>query len=428
MTKRRITMTAGLVGLMACMLAAPVCAAKVSDFATVTADGVDKSGKAASYSYRLLRPITVVPGKRYPLVIFLHGLGERGSNNTLHIRRPAGYLSDAFRRENPCFVLCPQCPRDDFWAKLPLGKNRDAVVNAGLFSATPTAAMANVMAAIKKTMATEPVDPDRVTVTGLSMGGFGSWDLAMRRPVWFAAVAPICGGGEPKYADRLLGMGVWAVHGAADRIVPAKLSQRMAAALKSLGHPRARYTEIPKCGHNSWDTAYAKLGVFKWLLSQTNTLAKGDLGGALALKSKQTARWPKEKIVFLGDTITLNGGGEYGYVTLLSNAVAKRNPKSEIKLQVSAGSGYMINHLYKEFDKVLAAKPTIVVIYPGTYDVWATSMARAPDQAHYRKWLADMLDRCRLREISVVLATPALLGERHTRANTHDKTFSVIFS
>ncbi len=418
----RFGMKIGILAIAMMAISLPASAAKTSDFKVATVKGVDKAGKAMDYNYRLLRPLKVVPGKRYPLIIFLHGMGERGSDNARHLTHAAKHLPAEFLAKNLCFVLCPQCPRNDLWSRLPLGRNRAAVIRDGLLSAAPTTAMKNAIAAIKKTVATEPIDPDRVTLTGLSMGGFGSWDLAMRRPNWFAAVAPICGGGEPREAARLLGMGVWAVHGGADRIVPALLSRRMAAALKALGHPRSKYTEIPKCGHNSWDTAYGKLGVFKWLLEQRNTLAKGDLGGALALAGENSPLRPDEKIIFLGDTITLNGDGEVGYVTLLRNCVAKEKTLSKVKMQVMAGTGFMSNHLYKEFPKVLAAKPTMVVIYPGTYDAWATPMGRAPDKEHYRKWLAEILEKCRNRQISVVLATPALMGERHTRPNSLDKT------
>ncbi|MBT3278223.1 MAG: hypothetical protein HN370_02500 [Phycisphaerales bacterium] len=391
-------------------------------FATVTVKGVNKAGKAIDYAYRLLRPAKIDPKKRYPLIVFLHGMGERGSDNVRHLGHAAKHLPEAFLAKSPCFVLCPQCPKDDVWSKIPRAGRRVGAVKPGeLLTAEPTAAMKNAMAAIKKTVATEQIHTDTISLTGLSMGGFGSWDLAMRQPGWFSAVAPICGGGDPKYADRLLGMAVWSVHGGADPVVPARLSQTMNTTLTALGHPRNKYTELPGVGHNSWDTAYGKLGVFAWLLEHKNTLAEGELAGALALAAPTTPLEPNEKILFLGDTITLNGGSETGFVTLLNQTLATRKKTRQAKLEVVGGSGHMSNHLYKRFEAdILAKNPTMVVIYTGTYDAWGSTMDRAPDQAHYRKWLGVMLDRCRKRSISVVLATPAVMGEYHKKTNKRD--------
>lgn len=114
-------------------------------------------------------------------------------------------------------------------------------------------------------------NPDRVYVTGLSMGGFGTWVMAAEYPGLFAAAAPVCGGGNPAMAERLAALPIWAVHGAADDVVPVERSREMVNAIRAAGG-NMRYTELPGVGHGSWTAAYADSdGVIPWLLRQARS-------------------------------------------------------------------------------------------------------------------------------------------------------------
>jgi predicted peptidase len=124
---------------------------------------------------------------------------------------------------------------------------------------------------LERVLADYPTDPDRVYLTGLSMGGYGSWDLAERMPERFAAVAPVCGGGDTSRADRLVKLPIWAWHGDQDPAVPVARSREMIAAIeKAGGHPK--YTELPGVAHNSWIQAYGNAdGLIPWMFAQART-------------------------------------------------------------------------------------------------------------------------------------------------------------
>ena len=117
-------------------------------------------------------------------------------------------------------------------------------------------------------MQDEPVDPDRVFLTGLSMGGYGTWDLAARMPDRFAAILPICGGGDIATATRIARLPIWCFHGDADDAVPVERSRQMIAAVKAAGG-KPRYSELPGVGHDSWTPAYRDPAVLEWLFDQS---------------------------------------------------------------------------------------------------------------------------------------------------------------
>ena len=141
--------------------------------------------------YRLLTPEKIEPGKCYPLVLLLHGLGERGTDNVKQLLWGAGEFAKAEnRRKYPCFVVVPQCPLTGLWIR---GELKDLGSPNFALSKKPSEPMALVLELIDKLVAKDlPVDKSRVYVTGLSMGGFGTWDLIERRPTFFAAAIPIC--------------------------------------------------------------------------------------------------------------------------------------------------------------------------------------------------------------------------------------------
>src|SRR5687768_15353959 len=146
------------------------------------------TGKNGTMPYRLLKPVNPGVKEVYPLIIFLHGSGERGTDNEAQITHITDLVLDSkYRGKYPCYVLAPQCPKREMWAE----HNSD-----GSIRKEPTAPMTLVIELIDKIMKEFPVDPSRIYVTGVSMGGFGTWDLLARFPNKFAAAVPVCGGGD----------------------------------------------------------------------------------------------------------------------------------------------------------------------------------------------------------------------------------------
>ena len=187
---------------------------------------------------------------RWPLIVFLHGAGERGTN----VQLVAVHGPPKIVQQNPAFpfvVLSPQCPEGSSWN------------------------VETLNALLDETIARHAIDPKRVYLTGLSMGGYGSWAWAAANPERFAAVVPICGGGDPMPVrlasgprrDRLSRLPVWAFHGAKDNVVALTESQRMVDTYQMIGNS-ARLTVYPEAGHDSWTETYGNPALYEWLRLQ----------------------------------------------------------------------------------------------------------------------------------------------------------------
>jgi predicted peptidase len=258
----------------------------------------DPSGKGEiAYRYRLVEPrpeAIADPGARVPLVVFLHGSGERGSDNRAQLKHFAGATAAReFQEKAPCFVLAMQCPQGETWSEIDLKRFREKGEMPRL-AEQPTRAMRALMQAIDEVVASKAVDPTRIYLTGLSMGGFGAFDLAARRPGLFAAVVPICGGGDPGTAETVAAIPFYIVHGSDDPVVPVALSRSMREAIAAASAARAAaerekargtadaprpmpkrtpnpmYREYEKVGHDSWTPAYRfeDGGVLTWMFAQ----------------------------------------------------------------------------------------------------------------------------------------------------------------
>lgn len=203
-------------------------------------------------------------GRKYPLIFFLHGAGERGDDpKKLLPHFPTQMAKPEWRKKFPCILVVPQCRNGKQWVNAPWGDKESTPM-----AKEPSSDLQMAIAVLEKSIRTLPVDEDRVYLTGLSMGGFGAWELAMRRPELFAAVAPVCGGGDETQAARLKDIPIWAAHGEADRVVWPVRSRRMTEAVKKIGG-HIKYTEYPGVGHNSWTRFYADTdGVVPWMLKQ----------------------------------------------------------------------------------------------------------------------------------------------------------------
>jgi predicted peptidase len=180
---------------------------------------------------------------RWPLLLFLHGAGERGNDLALVKKHgPPKFVDDD--PDFPFLMVSPQCPADQWW---------DVEVLAALLDSVTKRYR---------------VDPKRLYVTGLSMGGYGTWALALHQPKRFAAIAPVCGGGNRLLAKRIAHLPVWAFHGAEDDVVPLDQSEKMIQALRAAGSA-PKFTVYPDAGHDSWTETYANRELYEWLLRQT---------------------------------------------------------------------------------------------------------------------------------------------------------------
>lgn len=218
--------------------------------------------------YRLLLPVNYDASKKYPLIFFLHGAGERGNDNEKQLIHGAKlFLNEENRNKYPAIVVFPQCFEQSFWSNVNFKMENGKRVFEFKEEGEPTLAMKLAQDLLKKLMKQYPVQKNRVYVMGLSMGGMGTFEIVRRNPKTFAAAIPICGGGAPSTAPVLKNVDWWVFHGAKDEVVPPFNSDIMVNALKSV-KAKVNYTMYPEAGHNSWDPAFAEPGLLSWLFSQ----------------------------------------------------------------------------------------------------------------------------------------------------------------
>lgn len=197
-----------------------------------------------------------------PLLLFLHGAGERGYDNEKQLIHGSRFLDSALQQKHPCIVLAPQCPPGKRWVevswKLPAHTQPEQ----------PSDAFRLLLPLLDSLVKNLPVDTNRIYVTGLSMGGFGTWELLQRYPNKFAAAAPVCGGGDETKAKTIAHIPVWAFHGAKDKVVIPDRSRNMIKAMKKAGG-KPKYTEYATLQHNSWDSTYTNSKLYDWLFAQS---------------------------------------------------------------------------------------------------------------------------------------------------------------
>jgi len=220
----------------------------------------EESGK--TLPYRQLSPPILQAGERYPLILFLHGAGERGNDNRSQLVHVARELeTPEMQQRYPAFVIAPQCPTGQQWVDTPW------TLDSHTMPEQPSEPMALLLGLISQTQKTLPIDSNRIYVVGLSMGGFGTWDLLQRRPEQFAAAIPMCGGGDSDCAELIKDVPVWVAHGDADTVVKVKRSRDQVAALRAAGG-QPIYTEYPGVGHNSWTPTAQNRMIWDWLFAQ----------------------------------------------------------------------------------------------------------------------------------------------------------------
>ncbi|HXD31115.1 MAG TPA: PHB depolymerase family esterase [Pyrinomonadaceae bacterium] len=217
---------------------------------------VNKRGE--KMPYLLFVPSGYDKQKKYPLVLWLHGGGARGNDPKINLtfgdQHGFGFLTRSDNQSRyPSFVFAPQCPPNRVWGD-PAANNLTAEMNL-------------VLEILGQLQADYSIDPARLYVMGISLGGYGAWDVIVRRPGIFAAAVPICGGGAPAKASLMKATAIWAFHGDHDESVDVSESRHMIAALKQAG-ANPRYTEYKDVGHNSWERAFAEPELLSWLFAQ----------------------------------------------------------------------------------------------------------------------------------------------------------------
>ena len=198
-----------------------------------------------------------------PLVLVLHGSGERGNDNSAQLDNGVAELlgSTTATTTFPCFALVPQCPPEYRWVEVNWETER--VVRPP----SPSLPLSATVELLQVLLHRHPIDPQRLYLIGLSMGGFGVWDLLSRWPQRFAAAIPICGGADDNAITTAQAVPVWAFHGECDPIVNVQHSRRAVAALQAAGGT-PRYTEYPRVGHDAWAHAFAEPNLLPWLFAQ----------------------------------------------------------------------------------------------------------------------------------------------------------------
>ena len=225
---------------------------------------VFRNAEGETLSYRLFVPKGYDAKKKYPLILFLHGAGERGSDNEAQLKNGEflRFVSDEVQAKHPCFLVAPQCPTGGWWADVP-GRAKKRPPG----SEKSTGALELALAALDSLEKEFSIDAERRYVTGLSMGGFGSFGACIRRPSYFAAAMPICGGTDVSKAKEIASVAFWVFHGGADPVVKPELSRDAVKALKEAG-ATVKHTEYPGVGHNSWSKAYKEPELVDWLFAQ----------------------------------------------------------------------------------------------------------------------------------------------------------------
>ncbi len=221
-----------------------------------------------AYPYIVYVPRNYDPSRAWPVIVFLHGSGERGSDGIRATQIGVAAAIRSHPERAPAIIVIPQAPAETRW----LGEPADAA-----------------MAALDHTMAELHTDPHRVYLTGLSMGGYGTWHLAMAHPERWAALVVVCGGLLPHptttavaqsplnaeaadpyafTAHAVRNFPIWIFHGTDDPVIPVDEAKKMDVALVKEGAPNFHYTEYPGVGHNAWDKAYTEDGMWRWLFEQ----------------------------------------------------------------------------------------------------------------------------------------------------------------
>ena len=242
---------------------------------------IDDNG--VSMPYRLYVPSDYCVDEKYPVIVFLHGAGERGNDNSAQLVHGIKNLFDAHSAVRNSIIIAPQCPSDKRWVETDWSAgnyNSDAVKEEQL------AVVLNILTDVQKKYST---DNDRVYAMGLSMGGYAVWDLLTRHSDIFTAGIPICGGADSNKSDILKHVPIWTFHGTDDDAVPYEGTKRIVEAIRIAGGRKIKFTTYKDCGHGIWNTACEEDGLIDWLFDQKISDRMNESALSILDKIKNTA-------------------------------------------------------------------------------------------------------------------------------------------
>ncbi|NKI25479.1 prolyl oligopeptidase family serine peptidase [Arenibacter sp. 6A1] len=221
-----------------------------------------------SLQYRILYPKDFSASKQYPVVLFLHGAGERGSDNEKQLVHGSNlFLEEENRANFPAIILFPQCSQEDYWSRVAVDRTKEPLEISFEYSKGPTKALELTMALMDSLVNESYVKKDQVYMMGLSMGGMATFEMLYRKPDMFAAAIAICGGGDLEAAEVYANkVPLWIFHGAKDNVVNPKLSLDITAQIMEFGGA-PNLTLFGDANHNSWDPAFAEPNLLPWLFS-----------------------------------------------------------------------------------------------------------------------------------------------------------------
>lgn len=221
--------------------------------------------------YRILLPENYDPAKKYPLVLFLHGRGESGTDNEKQLTHGAKmFLQDSVRKKFPAIVVFPQCAFNSYWSNVQAvtsGSKTGKRIFYFVADGEASQSMKMLIGLVGNLLIRYPLEKNQLYVMGLSMGGMGTFELVRRMPGLFTAAIPICGGANPETAPYLKKTKWWIFHGGKDDVVPPIYSEQMFAALQKV-KANVQFKLFPNANHNSWDSTFAEPRLLQWLFSQ----------------------------------------------------------------------------------------------------------------------------------------------------------------
>ncbi len=263
----------------ACVLAFTACKDPVKDDGGDTAEKKDPvvtartetvdvkeafEAKTGALPYRIYVPDDYSEEYAYPVLLFLHGAGERGADNELQLKNVIQKLFDD--PASPVYqsiVIVPQCPLDEQWVDTPWADGSYSINDVA-----ESDELSSVLAILNDVKSTYSVNEKRIYAMGISMGGFGTWDLMLRHGEMFAAAIPVCGGADPDESYRLIDKPIFTCHGDADGSVPVDGTREVVQAIRNYGGDNITYEELAGYGHNVWDYVAEKEGLMNWLFAQ----------------------------------------------------------------------------------------------------------------------------------------------------------------
>ena len=252
------------VTLLVCALTVSVSAIRPDEARTIRQIYVNEEPDGYEIPYVLYLPANYDEAKEYPVLLLLHGAGERGNDNELQLFHAVDELYETRQAlMDECIFLVPQCPPNEQWVDWPWVNG-----NYALDVIPESKALSTVMKLLSEVLDTYAADTNRVYIMGISMGGFGTWDALVRHEPIFAAGVPLCGGGDPSKVDILKEIPIWCVHGTVDSAVPFAGTEEMYNTIVAAGGERITFEPMDGMDHNIWDYATTNGALIDWLFAQ----------------------------------------------------------------------------------------------------------------------------------------------------------------